>query len=788
MERGIMRRSIEQATRQSARQRLFLGITTALFALMTVPVTSLAQSEAEDEYDAGMLEEVIVTATRREESLMEVPIAVTALTGQELTNFGVLDITYISQMSPNTTLKVSRGTNTTLTAFIRGVGQQDPVAGFESGVGLYLDDVYLNRPQAAVMDIYDVERIEILRGPQGTLYGRNTIGGAIKYVTRRLKDDGPEFEAKFSYGTDNMLDLILTGSAPLSDSFRIGGSIASFNRDGFGDNLYQKGVENYNKKVLGARISAEWEPNDSWFLRLAADYVDDDSDPRQGHRLVPANISGNPVLPNVFDTEAGLDYPDQSVKAKGVSFLAEWQVSDLITLKNILASRDDETWSPIDFDSLPAADLDVPVNYENEQFSEEFQMLFSADRWNGVAGFYYLDANAYNAFDVILGQLGAAIGLPGLNAYTFGDVDTKTWSLFADFTYHINDQWSLSLGGRYTEDKRSSTVLRQTKIGGASDIFGGSGIPIATTSDFQGSETYTKFTPKVSVDWTPNDDQLLYASYSEGFKGGSFDPRALTTAAPDLDGDGVVSEDEIFEFMKFEPESVDTIEIGWKATLMGGRMTSKLAVFFSNYTDVQVPGSIGYDSNGDGVNDSFIGITTNAGDADINGVEWEGQAILADDLGRSGAGLRLGWAIGYIDAEYNEFIDAFGNDVADERVFQNTPEWTATGTLTYDIPVNLFDSAGMFSIIGAASYRSETHIFEVPNPFLDQKSYTLWDLSLVWNQDSGRWSAGIHGKNLTDEEYKVAGYFFPALGLENNITSFYGNPRQIWGTVQFNWF
>jgi iron complex outermembrane receptor protein len=755
---------------------------------MTIPVTSLAQSEAEDEYDAGMLEEVIVTATRREESLMEVPIAVTALTGQELTNFGVLDITYISQMSPNTTLKVSRGTNTTLTAFIRGVGQQDPVAGFESGVGLYLDDVYLNRPQAAVMDIYDVERIEILRGPQGTLYGRNTIGGAIKYVTRRLKDDGPEFEAKFSYGTDNMLDLILTGSAPLSDSFRIGGSIASFNRDGFGDNLYQKGVENYNKKVLGARISAEWEPNDSWFLRLAADYVDDDSDPRQGHRLVPANISGNPVLPNVFDTEAGLDYPDQSVKAKGVSFLAEWQVSDLITLKNILASRDDETWSPIDFDSLPAADLDVPVNYENEQFSEEFQMLFSADRWNGVAGFYYLDANAYNAFDVILGQLGAAIGLPGLNAYTFGDVDTKTWSLFADFTYHINDQWSLSLGGRYTEDKRSSTVLRQTKIGGASDIFGGSGIPILTTSDFQGSETYTKFTPKVSVDWTPNDDQLLYASYSEGFKGGSFDPRALTTAAPDLDGDGVVSEDEIFEFMKFEPESVDTIEIGWKATLMGGRMTSKLAVFFSNYTDVQVPGSIGYDSNGDGVNDSFIGITTNAGDADINGVEWEGQAILADDLGRSGAGLRLGWAIGYIDAEYNEFIDAFGNDVADERVFQNTPEWTATGTLTYDIPVNLFDSAGMFSIIGAASYRSETHIFEVPNPFLDQKSYTLWDLSLVWNQDSGRWSAGIHGKNLTDEEYKVAGYFFPALGLENNITSFYGNPRQIWGTVQFNWF
>jgi len=360
--------------------------------------------------------------------------------------------------------------------------------------------------------------------------------------------------------------------------------------------------------------------------------------------------------------------------------------------------------------------------------------------------------------------------------------------VFADLTFDISDQWSVSVGGRYTDDKRSSTVLRQTLIGGTSDYFGGDAIVIATTSDFKGSETFTKFTPKLSIDWTPNDDQLLYASYSEGFKGGGFDPRSQTSAAPDLDGDGVVSEDEIFDFMKFDPETVKTVEFGWKSTLMGGRMTSKLAVFFSNYTDVQIPGSIGYDSNDDGINDSFIGITTNAGDADINGIEWEGDVILAQDLGRTGSGLRLGWAVGYIDAEYNEFINAFGDDVADERVFQNTPEWTATGTLTYDTPVNLFNTSGMISVITALSYRDKTSIFEVENPFLDQEAYTLWDLSLVWSQDSGHWNAGIHGKNLTDEEYKVAGYFFPALGLENNVTAFYGNPRQIWATVQYNWF
>ena len=777
---------------QTVWKRLFLGIGVALGTLALMPATAFAQEESAEDND-NMLEEVIVTATRREESLMEVPIAVTAISGEELAKFGILDLTYIEQMSPNTTLKVSRGTNTTLTAFIRGVGQQDPVAGFESGVGIYLDDVYLNRPQAGVMDIYDVERIEVLRGPQGTLYGRNTIGGAIKYVTKRLNADSYEGNAKFSYGTDNMLDLILTGSAPVSDTFRVGGSIASFNRDGFGDNLYLTNLENYNKNVLGVRASAEWEPSDAFFMKFAFDYVDDDSDPRQGHRLVPAAVSGNPVLKNVFDTEAGLNNPKQSVKATGYSLMAQWNASDMLTVKNILAYRDDETWTPIDFDSLPVADLDVPAKYANNQFSEELQFLFSGDNWNGLAGFYYLDADASTAFDVILGPTGTLLGLPGLNAFTSGDVNTKTWSLFADFTYEFTDQWSLSVGGRYTSDKRSSRVLRETKIGGTSPIFGGDAIPIATTSDFDGSEKFTKFTPRASVDWTPNDDQLLYVSYSEGFKGGSFDPRGQTGAAPDLDGDGVVSEEEVFEFMKFDPETVKTWEFGWKTTAFQGRMTSKLAVFFSKYTDVQIPGSIGYDSTGDGVNDSFIGVTSNAGKADINGVEWEGQAILADDVGRNGSQMRFGWAVGYVDADYKEYIDAFGNDVADERVFQNTPKWTATGTFTYDVPVNLFNTPGTFSAITAVSYRDDTSQFEVSNPFLDQPSYTLWDLSLVWSQDSGHWSAGIHGKNLGDKKYKVAGYYFPnqgagALGLENNITAFYGNPRQIWGTVQYNWF
>ncbi len=384
-----------------------------------MPATALAQEEQSGDGDYA-LEEVIVTATRREESLMEVPIAVTAISGAELAEFGMLDITFIEQMTPNTTLKVSRGTNTTLTAFIRGVGQQDPVPGFESGVGIYLDDVYLNRPQATVMDIYDVERIEVLRGPQGTLYGRNTIGGAIKYVTKRLNADHAEANVNMSYGTYNMLNLIASGSAPLGDTFRVGASFASFNRDGFGENLYLKGLDNYNKDSKGARFSAEWEPNEDVFVKFAYDYIDDDSDPKQGHRLTPAYTSGNPVLGNVYDTEAGLNTPTQSVKASGYSLSAQWNASDLLTVKNILAYRDDETWTPIDFDSLPVEDLDVPGLYKNNQFSEELQFLFSSDRLNGIAGFYYLDADAAVDFDVLLYQLGALYGLPGYNAATSG--------------------------------------------------------------------------------------------------------------------------------------------------------------------------------------------------------------------------------------------------------------------------------------------------------------------------------------------------------------------------------
>jgi iron complex outermembrane recepter protein len=728
--------------------------------------------------------QIIVTARRREERLIDVPLSVTALSGESLTQQGIQDLTQIAQQVPNLTLEVSRGTNTTLTAFIRGVGQQDPVAGFEAGVGLYIDDVYLNRPQAAVLDIYNVERIEVLRGPQGTLYGRNTIGGAIKYVTAALPDD-TSVMVRGTYGSYDQADLIVSASTPIGNNLKIGASGARLSRGGFGDNL-TLGTENYNKDVWAARGTIEFESG-GFSARLSGDYVKDNSEARQGHRFIPGLRSGAPVLDDVFDTRAGLDIVDQEVEAYGGALTMALELSDTVTIKSITGYREDASTTPIDFDSLPAVDVDVPAIYENDQLSQEFQLLYESDNLSGVLGFYYLDANAFTAFDVALFTT-----LNGLTAQTLGDVETKTWSVFGDFTYDLTDTLSVSVGGRYTNDKRTSQVLRTTFLGGFSNLFGGTGAPIAVTSNFNGSATFKDFNPRASISWQPNADHNVYFTYSQGFKGGGFDPRGQTTACRNPRG-GACTADEVYDFMSFDPETVDSFELGWKASLLDNRVNISLAGFIAQYTDVQIPGSVGFDANGDGINETFIGITSNAGEADVNGIEFEGNALVGKDFAGDRSRFSINWSLGVLDAKYNTFIDAFGNDVADQRVFQNTPEITAHMGFNFGLPM----AGGMTDFIGLASLRSDASQFEVPNPFLDQDGFVLVDASVVYTIDSGLFSIGVHGKNLIDKEYVVAGYnfvaggvngapFVPTLGREGTLTGFYGDPRRIFVTAQVN--
>ncbi len=759
-----------------------LGALTGPVGAQTAPAQLPGAGDASAD---GTSQEITVTARRRAETLLSVPVAITAFSADKLAKSGAIDLTDLQTTTPNITLKDARGTNSTLAAFIRGIGQQDPVPGFEAGVGIYLDDVYLNRPQASVLDVYEVDRIEILRGPQGTLYGRNTIGGAVKYVTKRLPDDFA-LTVKGTYGSYNEADGVVSVSAPLADGLKVGVSGARLSHDGFGRNL-SNGLDNYNKDVWAGRGTIEIAPPSSGFsARITGDFTYDKSNPRNGHRLIPGLQSGTPVLANVFDTQAGLNSPKELVEGGGVSVALSQELGDHVTLRSITAYRADRSFTPIDFDSLPAVDVDVPAVYRNNQTSQELQLLYKSDKLNGIVGYYYLDARATTAFDVLL-----YTSLPGLDAYTKGDVRTSTHSVFADFTYDFTAQLSLSAGGRYTWDQRSSTIFKANYLGGPTSEFGGNPIQLgAPATNFNGRANFKRFTPRVSLSFKPVPDQLLYASYSEGFKGGGFDPRGSGASAPISNPAAGRTYQDIYNYLLFKPESVKSYEIGWKGSLFDRRLTYAVDGFYADYTDVQIPGSVGTVVNGV---PTFIGITTNAAKARIYGAEAEVNAILARDFAGSGSQLFANGTLGYIDPKYKTYIGPTGVDVSNVRDFQNTPNWTVSGTGGFGVP------AGGGQLTGSAtvSYRSLTHQFEVPSPFLDQPGYTLLDANIDYVFAGGRYSVGIHGKNLTDVRYKTSGYqyiastiggvpilnaaggYTPTLGKEGIATAFYGNPRQV---------
>jgi len=586
--------------RRPMHARAFFNLGVALGALVAA-TPAFAQDQAAAPATANPSDtvgsDIVVTARRREEKLLDTPVAITAFSADKLAKQGAIDLTDIQNTVPNTTFKASRGTNSTLSAFIRGVGQQDPVPGFEAGVGIYLDDVYLNRPQASVLDIYEVDRIEVLRGPQGTLYGRNTIGGAVKYVTKKLADK-PELSLKGTFGSYANADGVVSISAPLGSLFKVGLTGARLTHDGFGRNT-NLDIPNYSKDVWAGRGTIEFTTPDSrLFVRITGDYTDDNSAPRNGHRLIPGLASGAPVLSNVFDTQAGLNNPKQNVQAGGISISATAELTDQLTFRSISAYRADRSFTPIDFDSLPAIDVDVPAVYRNDQTSQEFQFLWNSDKLKGIVGYYYLGAKATTSFDVLLFTSGGTT-LPGLDAFTTGDVRTETHSIYADFSYDFTHQISLSLGGRYTWDQRQSYVFRANYLNGPTAEFGGNPTQLGVPStNFRGTANFKRFTPRVSLNYKPTPDHLFYASYSEGFKGGGFDPRGSGASAPISDPAAGRTYQDIYNFLLFKPETVKSYEIGWKGSVLHNRLSWALDGFYTDYTNVQIPGSAGATVNG----------------------------------------------------------------------------------------------------------------------------------------------------------------------------------------------
>ncbi|WP_336968036.1 TonB-dependent receptor [Brevundimonas aurantiaca] len=736
---------------------LLAGAAWCVLAGATVAQDAEATAQAANAQDAATVDDIVVTARRRAESLQDVPVAVTAVTGEQLEARGALDITELARSTPSLTLNAARGSNSTLISFIRGVGQQDPLWGFDPGVGLYIDDVYVARPQAAVLDIFDVERVEVLRGPQGTLYGRNTIGGAIKYVTSRINADEPEGRLRASYGSYNQRDVIASAQLPFSDEFKVSAALARYLRDGYGKNL-NTGNEHYNKDVTAFRASAEWSPTDSLFFRLAGDLVNDDSNARHGHR----EFAPSPA--DVYDTNAGAGDKNR-VQTRGVSLTGEWEMSDMFTFKSITAYREGLTRGNIDFDNLPQPILDIPAAYDDDQFSQEFQVLVSAGRLNGVAGVYYMDANASGAFDTV-------VGLANLTTLTSGSVVTKSYAVFADFSYDVTDALSVSVGGRFTKDEKEGTVFRQRYLGIRSPYFGNTtAVPFlgeAPRTNYTRTREFEKFTPRIAVNYKFGPDLTAYASWGEGFKSGGFDMR----------GDAVLYPATV---NGYAPETVETYEIGLKGSLLDRRLTFATAIFDSSYENQQI--TTQYPAGA-----TIASVVDNVGSSSIRGWEFEGRLRATDAL-------TFNASLSYIDAKFDEFLAYIPTgplnttcptvvgcfvDVSSQRDFQNTPEWTGSISANYNW---VMENGSSIAFIPSIAYRGAYQQFETPAPLLDQDAYWMYDASIVWTSSDDRLTFGVHGKNLGDERYRVGGYTFPGALTGDSIIGFYGPPRTVTATL-----
>ncbi len=712
-----------------------------------MPGDARAQDSAEAE-----LEEITVTARRREESLQDVPVAITAIGGDTLVNIGASDLTEIQAFSPNLVIYPGRNQSSTLTAFVRGIGQADPLWGVDPGVGLYLDDVYIARPQGALLDVFDVERVEVLRGPQGTLYGKNTIGGAIKYVSKPLTD---EATGAFSYTFGEHETSEVRGSvggALIEGVLRARVAAAVITNDGYGTNLFT-GDEVNTKDTTAYRLALEWLPTDDLSVKLTYDRTDDTGSPK-GYKRLEANpfcgvflITCEP-LENPFDVEAGLA-PTNGTESNGGSLTATWDINDAWTAKLISAYRESDTNNNIDFDTTSAPITDVFAAYYDEQYTHELQVLYDGgERLAGVAGIYYLDGEA--------GGIVRNIFFGSIFGTTNGMTETDSIAAYTDWSYSLNDRLRLNAGVRFIAEEKRGIALNQ----GFSDATFST--VTAVTADYDQTEDFDSVAPKIGLDYRVSDDILVYGHVSQGFKSGGFNVRAQSTAFPD-------------SALPFDDEELTNYEFGMKGSFLDGQATLNTALFWGDYSDIQVSTFTDFDSDNDGINDSFFGAFLNAGEATLSGIEIEWTYAPADI-----EWLRLSGNLNYLDTDA-DVVDLNDNGLPDVQVITNAPQKTAAVFADMFAPMG----NGTLSARFGFSYRDATLMTnegEGTDP-LEQGAYQLWNASVAYATDDGHWTFALHAKNMRDKEYLTNGYNIPVLGIK---TGSIGTPRTVLASVGYS--
>lgn len=761
--------------KQHNRNRSYLALAIATALSSSIALAEEATDTSPGAKDQG-LERIEVTARKTAENLQTVPVSLTSIGAAELAENGISVITEVQRFSPNTTLQTSRGTNSTLTAFIRGVGQQDPLWGYEPGVGIYIDDVYMARPQGAVLDLLDVERIEVLRGPQGTLYGKNTIGGAVKYVTKAMSGE-TELNIEGTVGSYNQKDLKITGQIPLvEDKLFIGFGHAELNRDGFGEFLTSaldnQDKENYNKDLSASRLTLEFHATEDLFMRLAWDRTRDDSNAKGGYRLIPSILTDAPVPDSVYDSYTSLP-TSNSVELDGYSFLVDWQATDELSLKYVGTSRDGYSKTNIDFDNTSLDIFDVPAIYDDENTSHELQANYVGDGFTIVSGLYVYDGESCGHFDAILGFLGrAAFSTPGLTREVTGCNNSKSKAAYIQSSIDISEQLSLTVGARYTKEEKKAYAKNGLAFSNVypSDnwipgyVRGDVSFPQVLGTDTDGDgildapkkEDWSQFTPRVGLEYQIDSSTMVFASYSQGFKSGTFNPRATLNESA------------------ANPEIVDSIELGIKKD-WNDVLRTNVTLFSLDHKDRQYI-TVTPDP------DDFTVLNQNLGNikgSTVKGVEAEITWAATENL-------RIDLSVGLLDAEIED-----DPTVATPLVgLSNTPDYTVNLAANYSMDTEM----GYFVFSGGYYYRDDYLLFEDSDSLL-QDGYGTLNASVTWESVEGNWYGGLHFKNLTDEEAMVGGYNFaadngdgtytPGLGGDTTLIGYFNDPRTVHLTVGY---
>ncbi|MEM6583769.1 MAG: TonB-dependent receptor [Pseudomonadota bacterium] len=770
--------------------RIFNSLPVIIFASGMVSF----EANSREDYRAGVLEEVTVVAQRVEESLQETPIAVTAFSAAELQGLGIRSANEVAHYTPNMTAESQPGSTSTTNFTIRGITTTDPTLSVEAGVGVYLNGIYIARSNGLIYDVVDLQAIEVLRGPQGTLYGRNTTGGAVNIITAKPKGEWG-FRQLLTAGNDSRFRSTTTLDTQEWAGLSAKLSYMHYEQDGFVDNLttdpQQGSVGDFGERDEDAyNIALSWAPIDDLVFDFNYDNTQSASVP-QGSQLTWASsdiariVTDATFFPGCYDSDplcapineayaaaeavassdrvGRLNMPyagKEDLDIDGYSLIASWDIYENLTLKSLTGYRELHLEQRTDlsgggFSTSPGVTgsgvttlfaAGIPNTKEQDQFSQELQLIGSLDRLEFIFGLYYFEESASETT-----QEQVALNLSFWGPAKIYDVDNTSKAIYGQATYSFSEALQLTAGLRYSEDEKKlfqdqapDPTNPQTRI----------------QANF--SEDFDNVSGTLAVDyfWTPSIS--TYLKYATGYKSGGYFSRAA------------------IQFQRpFDEETLVSYELGLKSEWMEKRLRANVAIFYSEYDDLQisqfVPGAGGAES-----------VLSNAGKANFTGAEIELLAVPTP-------GLTLSLTYSWLDPEYDEyeFFDPTGQfcgtpetacDVSDRGVFPNTPEYSASVGARYEFAPTVYgDWSARVDVAWNDGYSFGT--IEISDPSrIETDSYTLVNGRISLDNidffNTGTLRLSAWGKNLTDEEYRTNSIgAFESLGF---TTTVYNEPLS-WG-------